>query len=383
MNKQKMHKKRIILSGGGTGGHIFPAVSIARKLQVLLPEAEFLFVGANGKMEMEKVPQAGFPIKGLPVSAFHRRLTLKNLTFIFKLLASLIKARKILREFKPDLVIGTGGFASGPIVKEASRVGIPCLLQEQNAFPGVTNRMLGKKVNTICVAHDGLSKYFPADKIVITGNPVREDIGNKKVSREEALQFFGLQEGRPIVFVFGGSLGARTLNMALASHMREMIDKKIQLIWQTGTDFYPGAVEGIEKVGFSDCKVYDFISRMDLAYQIADVIVSRAGAISISELCLVGKPVILVPYPHAAGDHQLKNAKALFEKKAALLVEDKDADKKLIMKLLALLGDKEKMKEMGMSISAMGKADATMSIAEEAIKLLKTARVEPDINIEN
>ena len=239
-----MHKKRIILSGGGTGGHIFPAVSIARKLQVLLPEAEFLFVGANGRMEMKKVPQAGFPIKGLPVSAFHRRLTLKNLTFIFKLLASLIKARKILREFKPDLVIGTGGFASGPIVKEASRVGIPCLLQEQNAFPGVTNRMLGKKVNTICVAHDGLSKYFPADKIVITGNPVREDIGNKKVNREEALQYFGLQEGRPIVFVFGGSLGARTLNMVLASHMRELMDKKIQLIWQTGTDFYPGAVEG-------------------------------------------------------------------------------------------------------------------------------------------
>ncbi len=367
-----MHKERIILSGGGTGGHIFPAVSIARKLQLLLPEAEFLFVGANGKMEMEKIPQAGFLIKGLPVSAFHRRVTFKNITFIFKLLASLIKARKILKEFQPDLVIGTGGFASGPIVKEASRKGIPCLLQEQNAFPGVTNRMLGKKVDTICVAHEGLAKYFPEEKIVLTGNPVREDIAERKINREEALQYFGLHGDRPVVLVFGGSLGARTLNLAIAAHLQELSAGKINLIWQTGTNFYSTARESITKSDVPYFKAYEFISRMDLAYQLADVIISRAGAISISELCLVGKPVILVPYPHAAGDHQLKNARALLDHKAAWMLEDKRAEGELVQKLLDLLKNKQEMDEMGRNISKLAKPNATLEIAKEAIKLLKT-----------
>jgi len=369
-----MHKKRVILSGGGTGGHIFPAVSIARKLQLLLPDAEFLFVGAKGKMEMEKVPKAGFQIKGLPVRAFHRRLTFKNLTFIFALLSSLIKARKILKEFKPDLVIGTGGFASGPIVKEASRMGIPCLLQEQNAFPGVTNRMLSKRVNTICVAHEGLSRYFPEGKIIVTGNPVREDIkdiNDNKDNRKEALDYFGLRGDQATVFVFGGSLGARTINLTISSHLKELLAENIQMIWQTGKDFHQVARDKIEQLNFTDCKAYDFISRMDLAYYAADVIISRAGAISISELCLVGKPVILVPYPHAAGDHQLKNARALLDKKAAIVVEDKDADKDLVASLIELMKNKKKMEEMGQNISRLGKPEATLSIANEAMKLLK------------
>ncbi len=376
-----MYKERIILSGGGTGGHIFPAISIALKLQNMLPNAEFLFVGAKGKMEMDKVPQAGFPIIGLPVSAFHRRLTIKNLSFIFKLAASLIKARKILKEFQPNLVIGTGGFACGPIVKAASRKGIPCMLQEQNAFPGVTNRILGKRVNTICVAHEGLMKYFPEEKIVLTGNPVRQDLTEKKSTREEALQYFGLQGDHTIVFVFGGSLGAKTLNQAVAEHLRKLSAEKISLIWQTGSDFYARANDIIVQANAGECRAYEFISRMDLAYQLADVIISRAGAISISELCLVGKPVILVPYPHAAGDHQLKNAQALLDQGAAHMVEDKNADKELIQKLLDLLKNKQQMAEMARNISKLGKPDATLKIAEEAIKLLNTGRDRPvDVN---
>ncbi len=367
-----MNKKNIILSGGGTGGHIFPAVSIARKLKEMLPGVNILFVGAKGRMEMEKVPQAGFPIKGLPVSAFHRRLTLKNFTFIFKLISSLIKAGKIIREFKPDLVIGTGGFASGPIVKAASRKGIPCMLQEQNAFPGVTNRLLGKKVKTICVAHEGLEKYFPSGKIKLTGNPVRDDIIDIDGSKEEALEFFGLKGDKPIIFVFGGSLGARTINQSIEANLEDLTSNSVDLIWQTGTEYYPIAKKALEGFSGIDIKVHEFIYRMDLAYKLANIIVSRAGAISISELCIVGKPVILVPYPHAAGDHQLKNAISLVEKNAALMVEDNRAGKDLMQTALNLLKDKEKMTDLSANICEMAKPEATLRIAEEAVKLLKS-----------
>ena len=366
-----MSRRNIILSGGGTGGHIFPAVSIARKLKELLPEVNILFVGALGKMEMEKVPKAGFPIKGLPISAFHRRFTLKNLTFIFKLIASLIKAGKIIKEFKPDLVIGTGGFASGPIVKAASKRGIPCLLQEQNAFPGVTNRMLGKHVQTICVAHEGLEKYFPADKIKLTGNPVRADLIKTSSLRKEALEYFDLKGDKPVLFVFGGSLGARTINHSIEANLGDLSFTKVCLIWQTGTTYYPEAKKAMDNFPEMEIRVHEFIYRMDLAYELADVIVSRAGAISISELCIVGKPVILVPYPHAAGDHQLKNAMALVERNAALMIEDSIAIEKLVESAGLLLSDKEKMAKLGQNISELAKPEATLKIAEEAIKLLK------------
>ncbi len=365
-----MSKKNIILSGGGTGGHIFPAVSIARKLKELLPDADILFVGAKGKMEMEKVPQAGFPIKGLPVSGFHRRLTLKNITFIFKLIASLIKANKIIKNYNPDLVIGTGGFASGPIVKAASRRGIPCLLQEQNAFPGVTNRMLGKKVNTICVAHDGLQQYFPASKIRLTGNPVREDIIKHTGNRTEALELFGIKDGRPVIFAFGGSLGARTINQSIEANLRDIVSNDFNLIWQTGTSFFETARIAALKEGSGKIKVQEFIYRMDLAYELADIIISRAGAISISELCIVGKPVILVPYPHAAGDHQKKNAMSLVDKNAALMIEDQKSKDELVKETVALLNDKDRMLALGSNIKTMAMPEATLKIAQEAIELL-------------
>jgi UDP-N-acetylglucosamine--N-acetylmuramyl-(pentapeptide) pyrophosphoryl-undecaprenol N-acetylglucosamine transferase len=366
-----MDRKRIILSGGGTGGHIFPAISIARKLQEILPDPEILFVGARGKMEMEKVPGAGFKITGLPVSAFHRRLTLKNLVFPFRLVSSMIKSTVIIKRFKPDLAIGTGGFASGPILRAASKKGIPCLLQEQNAFPGITNRVLSKKVNKICVAYEGLENYFPKEKIIITGNPVREDIISGKTRRQEAMDYFSLSGDRPVVLIFGGSLGARTINLAIKSGMKKIAGNGLSMIWQTGSMFHDEAKVIAKGVPGDSIRVYDFIERMDLAYLAADVIVSRAGAISISELCLVGKPVILVPYPHAAGDHQLKNGKALKDKDAALLVPDHEAEKILVNELIRLITDKQLMNRLGTNIRSLAKPDATQRIAEEAIKLLK------------
>lgn len=366
-----MLKPRIILSGGGTGGHIFPAVSIARKIKDLLPDAEILFVGAKGKMEMEKVPEAGFKIIGLPVSAFHRSLTLKNLVFPFKLAASLLKARRIIADFKPGLVIGTGGFASGPIVNVAAGKSIPCLLQEQNAFPGVTNRMLGKKVNKICVAHEGMEKYFPREKIILTGNPVREEIATAKISRSEALGGFNLSGNRPVVLVFGGSLGARTLNNTISSWIKDLASQNIDIIWQTGTAYFSTAAEDIKNAGANNIRAFEFISRMDCAYEAADVIISRAGAISISELCIAGKPVILVPYPFAAGNHQYKNARSLVDVKAAMMVEDKLAVEQLIPELYGLIKNKEGREEMSRNIVRLGKPDASLHIAQEAIKLLK------------
>ena len=366
-----MHKKKVILSGGGTGGHIFPAISIARKLQEMLPDTEILFVGARGKMEMEKVPLAGFKIEGLPVAGFHRRFTLKNLSFPFRLIASMFISNRIIKNFNPDLVIGTGGFASGPIVRAASKKGLPCLLQEQNAFPGITNRMLSGRVNTICVAHEGLERFFPPEKIVITGNPVREDIISNNTDRKNALRYFELKDDKPVVLAFGGSLGARTINKALKSGLESLASRGIRLIWQTGRDFFPEAKEAAANIDSDAFRVYDFIQRMDLAYRAADVIVSRSGAISISELCIAGKPVLLVPYPFAAGDHQVKNSIALEKKNAALVVYDSNAETSMIKELLGLIDNRELMGEMSVNIKALAKPDATINIAKEALKLLK------------
>jgi UDP-N-acetylglucosamine--N-acetylmuramyl-(pentapeptide) pyrophosphoryl-undecaprenol N-acetylglucosamine transferase len=367
-------RKKIIISGGGTGGHIFPAVAIADALKRRLDDADILFIGAKGRMEMEKVPAAGYPIKGLWISGIQRRLTLKNLSFPFKLISSMLKARKIMKSFKPDVAIGTGGYASGPMLRVASRRGIPSLIQEQNSFPGITNRLLSKTVDRICVAFDGMDKYFPASKITITGNPVRKDIIEKEGKLSEAMKFFGLKEGIKTILIIGGSQGARSVNQAMGSQLQEIIKDDVQLIWQCGQAFLPTATDIVNQLDPSlkaKVKVFDFIYRMDLAYAAADVVISRAGAIAISELCIVGHPLILVPLPSAAEDHQTKNALALSEKEAAILLPDGELDKKLASTLNALIADEGKQAAMKINILRFARPDATEKIADEVIKLLE------------
>jgi UDP-N-acetylglucosamine--N-acetylmuramyl-(pentapeptide) pyrophosphoryl-undecaprenol N-acetylglucosamine transferase len=367
------HRKKIIISGGGTGGHIFPAVAIADALKQRLDDPDILFIGAKGRMEMEKVPAAGYPIKGLWISGIQRRVTLKNLSFPFKLISSILKARSIIKSFRPDIAIGTGGYASGPMLRVASSRGIPSLIQEQNSFPGITNRLLSKTVDRICVAFENMDRYFPAEKTSITGNPVRKDIIQIQGKRNEALEFFGLKEGRKTILVIGGSQGARSINRALLSQAGEILDDDVQMIWQCGKAFLPEAREtasGLHAVEQEKLKVHDFISRMDLAYAAADIVISRAGAIAISELCIVGCPIVLVPLPGAAEDHQTKNARALSENDAAMLLPDNELDKlaKTVKDLLADEGRQKKMKE---NIQRFARPDATEKIADEVIKLLE------------
>jgi UDP-N-acetylglucosamine--N-acetylmuramyl-(pentapeptide) pyrophosphoryl-undecaprenol N-acetylglucosamine transferase len=368
------HRIKIIISGGGTGGHIFPAVAIADALKQRLDDPDILFIGAKGRMEMEKVPAAGYSIKGLWISGIQRRLTLKNLTFPFKLISSIIKAKRIIKSFKPDLAIGTGGYASGPMLRVASRRGIPSLIQEQNSFPGITNRLLSKTVDRICVAFEGMDRYFPAEKITITGNPVRKDIINTRGKRVEAQNFFGLKEGRKTLLVIGGSQGARSINHALASQVRDILGGEVQMIWQCGKGFLPEAKEIV--AGFSAREqekliLHDFISRMDLAYAAADIVISRAGAIAISELCIVGCPIVLVPLPGAAEDHQTRNAKALSDMDAAILLPDNELGIKLTSTIKDLLGDEGRQKMMKENILQFAREDATEKIADEVIKLLE------------
>jgi len=366
------HRKKIIISGGGTGGHIFPAVAIADALRQRLDDPDILFIGAKGRMEMEKVPAAGYPIKGLWISGLQRRLTLKNLSFPFKLISSILNARRIMRSFKPDVAIGTGGYASGPMLRVASRKGIPSLIQEQNSFPGITNRLLSKTVDRICVAFEGMDKYFPASKITITGNPVRKDIIEKEGKRQDAMEFFGLKEERKTILVIGGSQGARSVNRALAGQMKDIIKDDVQIIWQCGKAFHPEAIDIVSRLDSEETvKVHDFIYRMDLAYAAADLVISRAGAIAISELCIVGNPIILVPLPGAAEDHQTKNAQALAEKDAAVLLPDNELDSKLTSTLKGLIEDDEKQKTMKSNILHFARPDATEKIANEVIKLLE------------
>lgn len=364
-------KKHILISGGGTGGHIFPAIAIAHALKQMLPDCGILFVGAKGRMEMQKVPGAGYPIKGIWISGFQRKLSLRNLLFPLKVAVSLLTVSQIIRRFKPDVVIGTGGYASGPALKAASRKHIPTLILEQNSYPGVTNRLLAKQADCICVAHQGMDRYFPAEKIVVTGNPVREDIVRIEGKRPEALQLFGLSDRMATLLIIGGSQGALSINQAVAAHLEAICKESIQVIWQTGTHYYTRADE-LAADHFSDCvRVHAFIDRMDLAYAAADVVVSRAGAIAISELCLVKKPAILVPLPHAAEDHQIKNALKLVENHAAMMIKDEDLDRSLAGTVIGLLKNKEQQQLLSEQIGKMGSADSAVRIAREAIHLMK------------
>ena len=302
---------RVLISGGGTGGHIFPAVSIANEIKSRYPHAEILFVGAESRMEMEKVPAAGYKIVGLPVYGFDRRNLLRNFKVLWNLLKSIAMARKVVKEFRPDIAVGVGGYASGPTLWAASHMGIPTLLQEQNGYAGVTNKLLASKAEAICVAYEGMERFFPADRIVMTGNPVRQDLFNSTLSREEAVEFFGLDASKKTILVVGGSLGARTINQSIAQHINDIKDSNVQLIWQTGKSYDADAQALLEATPCNNMKQMAFISRMDMAYKAADLVISRAGASSISELCLLEKPVILVPSPNVAEDHQTKNAEAL------------------------------------------------------------------------
>lgn len=366
MNDQKL---KILVTGGGTGGHVFPAIAIADAIKKMRPDTEFLFVGAHGKMEMERVPKAGYAIEGLNIAGFQRSVSLKNLSFPFKLLKSLWRARNIVKRFKPDVVIGTGGYASGPVMRAAQKAAIPTLIQEQNSYAGVTNKLLGKRASKVCVAYDHMEQFFSADKIVFTGNPVRSDIINLEGKREEGLKYYGLDPEKKTIVVIGGSLGARTLNNAMRDNV-EFFEKYdgIQVIWQCGK-FYEYEYTAMETAKLPNVQCRAFIDRMDLLYAAADVVISRAGALSISELCLVGKPVVLVPSPNVAEDHQTKNALALVEKGAARLVRDGDAVEKMLQDALLILESEALAFSLSESIRQMGRPNAADAIAREAIKL--------------
>jgi UDP-N-acetylglucosamine--N-acetylmuramyl-(pentapeptide) pyrophosphoryl-undecaprenol N-acetylglucosamine transferase len=367
MNLHKQH--RVIISGGGTGGHIFPAISIANALRKIEPEIDILFVGAEGRMEMEKIPAAGYRIIGLPVAGLYRSLTIKNFKVLIKLFKSLRMAKKVIKEFNPDVVVGVGGYASGPVLRQAGKMKIPTLIQEQNSYAGVTNKILAKKASLICVAYDGMEKYFPAEKILKTGNPVRQNFDNLKELEKEALKFFNLKSRLPVILVLGGSLGAGSINNALSNNLDKIKAADCQWLWQTGKHYFEN-VKALVSVSCTDnIYVNGFINRMDLAYAAADIIVSRAGAGTISELCLVGKPVILIPSPNVAEDHQTKNARALSEREAAVLIPDSEAIKTLVNEVLALISDKERKEKLSVNILTMADRDADVRIAEEVLKL--------------
>lgn len=366
-----MRKLKVILSGGGTGGHIFPAVAIANEIKKMVPDAEILFVGALGKMEMEKVPAAGYKIIGLPIAGLQRKLTLANLKFPFLLIQSLLKARSIVKEFKPDVVVGTGGYASGPLLRSAVSMGVPALIQEQNSFAGITNKWLAGKVNIICVAYEGMEQFFPKEKIILTGNPVRQDIVNVNEKRSEGLNYFKLDTNKKTVLVIGGSLGARTINEAIGNGLSQLADNNIQLVWQTGKGYFEKAAKQAEVYNLKKIYAFDFISRMDLAYAVADVVVSRAGASSVSELCNTHKPCILVPSPNVAEDHQTKNAMALVNKKAAILVKDAEAADKLINETVTLVNNPSLQNELEKNIKTLAHYNSASIIANEVLKLAK------------
>lgn len=361
---------RIIISGGGTGGHIYPAIAIADAFKLMNPGAEILFVGAKGRMEMQKVPEAGYPIEGLWISGIQRRLTMDNLAFPLKLFSSLRRAGKILDQFKPHAAIGVGGFASGPLLRMASKRNIPCLIQEQNSYAGLTNKLLAKKVQKICVAYDGMEKFFPKEKIVLTGNPVREDIMEISNKREKALKFFNLDPGKQTVFIMGGSLGARTLNQSVLGDLQKLINAGIQLIWQTGKLYFHEIDGKLKAYDTQNIKYFEFIREMDLAYAAADMIVSRAGALSISELCLIKKPVIFVPSPNVSDDHQTKNALSLVGKNAARMIRDSEAPQNLVDEVLDLFKDKEKMEIFSENIGKLARPKATKDIVNEIMKII-------------
>jgi UDP-N-acetylglucosamine--N-acetylmuramyl-(pentapeptide) pyrophosphoryl-undecaprenol N-acetylglucosamine transferase len=362
--------KKIIISGGGTGGHIFPAIAIANALKKLDPATEILFVGAEGRMEMEKVPAAGYKIIGLDIQGIQRKSIWKNVMFPVKLFKSVQKALKIIKDFKPDAVVGVGGYASGPLLYAASQKDIPYLIQEQNSYAGITNKWLGKKAEKICVAFDGMDKFFPFDRIIKTGNPIRRDAVNIAGKHMQALELFKLSAFKKTILVIGGSLGARTLNNSIMAGLDKMVAADAQIIWQTGKTSYQAIIEKIDESKYPDVKISEFLHRMDLAYAAADVIISRAGAGTIAELCVIKKPVILVPSPNVAEDHQTKNALALVSEEAAVFVADRDAEANLVKKVLELLNDKELQKKLSDNIGKLAMPDADEVIAKEVMKLV-------------
>lgn len=365
---------RVIISGGGTGGHIFPAVSIANEIRAKRPDAKILFVGAEGRMEMQRVPAAGYEIKGLPIAGFNRKNLLKNIPVLFKIMKSRSMARQIIRDFRPQVAVGVGGYASGPTLNVAESMGIPTLLQEQNSYAGVTNKLLAKKARKICVAYEGMDRFFPADKILFTGNPVRQNLLDCKVTKEDAVRSFGLVPGKQTILIVGGSLGARTLNDSILGNLPLVKQQsKVQFIWQTGKYYSEEIKAELARRGCPDnLKVMDFISDMSQAYAAADLVISRAGAGSISEFCLLGKPVILVPSPNVAEDHQTKNALALVQKNAALYIADADARRTLLPKAINTVSDLEKLESLSRNIIALARPNAASDIADEVIKLATT-----------
>jgi UDP-N-acetylglucosamine--N-acetylmuramyl-(pentapeptide) pyrophosphoryl-undecaprenol N-acetylglucosamine transferase len=364
------HRLNVIISGGGTGGHIFPAITIANTLKNRIPDINVLFVGAKGKMEMEKVPAAGYPIEGLWISGLQRKLSFKNLTFPLKVVSSLIKAGKIIRKFNPAIVIGVGGYASGPTLRIASNRGIPTVIQEQNSYPGITNKLLSKKVSKICVAYEGMEKFFPKDKIVLTGNPIRRDVIEIRGKEKDALTYFNLDPDKQTVLVIGGSQGALSINKSIHKNLDKFVENNIQVIWQTGSYYFETAEIATKELQSKGIRTIAFIDRMDYVYALADIIVSRAGAIAISEICAVGKPTVFVPLPSAAEDHQTKNARALADKNAALLIKDNESNEKLADTVLQLLSDKQKRQELSSNISKLAITDAAERITDEILGLL-------------
>ena len=363
-------KLRIIISGGGTGGHIFPAVSIANAIRAKRPDAEILFVGALGRMEMQRVPAAGYEIVGLPICGFDRKNMLKNIAVLYKIWKSQRMARNIIRRFRPMAAVGVGGYASGPTLNECAKHGVPCLIQEQNSYAGVTNKILAKKVERICVAYDGMERFFPADKIMKTGNPVRQSLLDTKMTKAEALRSFGLDEGKKTILVVGGSLGARTMNESVMQHLDDIKASGVQMIWQTGKYYNASISESLKgRTDLPMLKVTDFISDMGAAYKAADIVISRAGASSISEFCLIGKPVILVPSPNVAEDHQTKNAMALVNKDAALYVSDADAPAQAVALALKTVKDDARLAALGANIKKLALPDSADTIADEVIRL--------------
>ena len=361
---------RIIISGGGTGGHIFPAISIANAIKAKHPDAKILFVGALGRMEMQRVPAAGYEIKGLPICGFDRKHLLKNIAVLFKIWKSQHIAKKIVREFKPMAAVGVGGYASGPTLNVCAEKGIPCLIQEQNSYAGVTNKILAKKATKICVAYDGMERFFPTEKIVKTGNPVRQNVLNNEMTKEEARKSFGLDPNKKTVLLVGGSLGARTVNESMKQHLDEVKAANVQFIWQTGKYYNAEMNQAVEDFGdIPNLKVLDFISDMGAAYKAADLVISRAGASSISEFCLIGKPVILVPSPNVAEDHQTKNAMALVNKDAAIYVKDAEAPQVLLHTALETVANDQKLASLSENIKKLGLKDSADVIADEVIKL--------------
>lgn len=365
-------KLRIIISGGGTGGHIFPAVSIANAIRKACPKAEILFVGALGRMEMQRVPAAGYKIVGLPICGFNRKNMLKNIVVLYKILKSQHMAKKIIKDFKPMAAVGVGGYASGPTLNECAKAGVPCLIQEQNSYAGVTNKLLAKKAKRICVAYDGMERFFPKDKILKTGNPVRQSLIETSMTKEEARRSLGLDPLRRTILIVGGSLGARTVNESVLSHLDEIENSGVQVFWQTGKYYYSAVKEQLAAhKELPNLKVTDFISDMGAAYKAADIVISRAGASSISEFCLIGKPVILVPSPNVAEDHQTKNAMALVNKEAALYVPDAEARERVISLAVSTAKDDAALSKLSENIKELALPDSADIIAAEVLRLAK------------